>query len=220
MKGSYRWLAVLSVVLMGWGLSACELNETCDPATDPDCIPADTGADQTTDTGTDQGGQFQTYHYVLVQDRDQNASGDRPGADIDAVELDKGGSPVYLSQVHESGRGDETPSGANADFNNAIGSPDADCGPGTTDPSDWDPNGFVSLGGDGGYFIGSFSGLAEIEAGDELTVYACAGELSEEWDLRVGLATTLNDPNWFMVIDGGVSRLSVNIPNLPQVPRN
>jgi len=216
MKMTFRLLAVVSMLALGFSMAACEMSESCDPATDPNCVPADAGTDQTTDTGTDQP-TSQTYHYVLIQDLDQNASGDRPGADIDAVELDKGGSPLYLARIEESGFGVEPPTGSNRNFSNALGAPQGTCI--GEAPADWDPTTFVSLGGVGGYLIGSFTGLAAIETGDELTVHACSGPASESWNASVGVATTLTDPDWFQVMTG-VGVTSVTIPNLPVVPMN
>lgn len=217
MKVSYRWIVVSSVAVFGvLGLSACEMSETCDPTVTVCETPdADAGGDTTPDQGT----SFQSYNYVLVEDRDNNASGDRPGADIDAIELDKVGTgSVFLSQIHDSDFGGEQPSGANADFNNALGDPEEQCI--GEDPADWDTNTFVSLGGNGGFFVGSFNGLAEIEMGDDLIIHACSGPQSETWEVSVGVGTTAGDPNWFQVLDAGVSTVSVTIPNLPQVPNN
>lgn len=165
-----------------------------------------------------EGQQFQTYHYVLLVDQDQNASGDRPGADIDGIELNKNGSTLFLSQIHESDFGGVQPSGDNSNFDNALGSPEDECQ--EKDPIYWDRINFVSLGGDGGYLIGSFTGLAALEPGDTLTVHACAGPLSETWTLSVGVSTDINDPNWLEIISAGVAVEDVTVPNLPQVPQN
>jgi hypothetical protein len=220
MSRKFSLMTVLAAASLGLGLAGCELNEECDPATDPECRPADTGGDQ-----ADQGGdvspdvqQFQTYNYILIEDRDRNASGDRPGADIDAVELRSGGTSYYLSQIHESGFGGEQPSGSNRNFQNATGAPQGQCI--GQSPANWDATTFVSLGGAGGYLIGSFQGTREIATGDQITVHACSGPQSEDWDLSVGVARTLNDDHWVMIIDGGVSVVQVTVPNLPQVPRN
>jgi len=207
-----RWLTVLTMFLLGVSLSACELEEECDPATDPDCVVADSGSD----AGQDQGQQFQSYYYVLVQDRDQNPSGDTPGADVDAVKLSKGGDSYYITEVHEAAFGSEQPSGDNRNFNNVLGAPEGTCD--RTDPDTYDT--FVSLGGAGGYFIGSFGSLEEIVAGNQITVYACTGPASEAWDAYVGVGTTVSDTHWVLVIDDGVATFTGTVPTLPQVPIN
>lgn len=216
MKFSYRWIVVCSVAVFGvLGLSACEMSETCDPT-----VTVCENPDVDGEAGGDTGGEGpQAYHYVLVEDRDNNASGDRPGADIDAIELDKVGGPtVYLSQIHDSDFGGETPSGPNADFNNAIGSPEEQCI--GLDPDNWDTDTFVSLGGNGGFFVGSFTNLAEIEEGDDMIIHACNGPASETWEVSVGVGTSITDGNWHQVVRAGVSTVSVTIGPLPLVPAN
>jgi hypothetical protein len=219
-------LTVLAAASLGLGLAGCEMNEACDPATDPECVPTDTGGDTTTDTGQDVGqdvSQFQTYHYVLVEDLDTSPAGDRPGADIDAVELRSGNQSIYLSEIREFNRGAGEPpaNAANRNFNNALGAPQRQC-VGLTNPRDWDPTTFVSLGGVGGYFIAQFTNLAEIRAGDRITVHACAGAQSEQWEVTVGVASALNSPTWQQInpLGRGVGTADFTVPNLPNIPRN
>jgi hypothetical protein len=224
MKGSYRLLAVFCVAMAGAYLSACQLSESCDPNTDPNCVVdggTDAGADTTVDTSTDEGGGFQTYHYVLIQDL-ENPNTSSPthtaGVDIDAVGLTKNGAAeIYAAQVHECNFGP----GDNAHATNcnlALGAPQNGCSPtGTPD--------YVSLGGDGGYIIVSFTNLAEIDTGNTLRVYECGsqqnpGATAEHFDASVGVATTLNDPHWVACITNGTGIAECTVPNLPQVPNN
>ena len=69
MSKSVRWLAVLSMFVLGLSLSACELEEECDPETDENCV-----VDAGTDVVEDQGPQYQSFYYVLVEDKDAPTS--------------------------------------------------------------------------------------------------------------------------------------------------
>jgi len=206
-----RWLTVLSMFVLGFSISACELEETCDPETDPDCI-----VDAGTDTTQDQGTQYQSFIYVLVEDKDQAPSGDTPGADVDAVELIKGGTSYYVTEVHTAAFGSERPDGDNENFNNVLGAPEGTCDLNDSDTYDT----FVSLGGDGGYFTGSFGTLEEIETGNQIRVHTCTGPASEEWDASVGVGTSISDPNWVLVIVDGIGTATGTVPTLPQIPIN
>ena len=206
-----RWLAVLSMFVLGLSLSACELEEECDPLTDENCV-VDAGTGDTVETGP----EYQSFYYVLVEDQDQNPSGDTPGGDVDAVALNKGSGDIYLSQVHEAAFGSEQPDGDNRNFNNVLGAPEGTCDLDDEDTYDT----FVSLGGDGGYFIGSFTDLEEIETGNTIEVFTCTGPASEEWDASVGVGTSISDPNWVLVINDGVGTATGTVPTLPQIPLN
>lgn len=162
---------------------------------------------------------FLSYRYLLLEDRASNPAGDHPGANIDSVGIIKGtGTESFLAQIHSSGFGDVPPTGANANFNNALGAPEVQCQ--GVAPVDWDPATFVSLGGEGGFLIASFASLPAIEAGDRLVVYVCASPVSEGWDLSVGTSGDLSDPNWFRLITGAVGLSEVTVPELPAVPTN
>jgi len=207
-----RWLTVLSMFLLGLSLSACELNEQCDPDVDENCTVVDAGGDTT----VDQTPQYQSFYYVLVEDNDQNASGNTPGADVDAVALIHGGSSTYLGEVYEAAFGSVQPDGDNRNFNNVLGAPEGTCD--RNDSSTY--NTFVSLGGEGGYFIGSFGSLQEILTGDTIQVFTCTGPLSESWDASVGVGDSISDANWVLVINDGVGTTTGTVPQLPQIPIN
>lgn len=180
------------------------------------CVDDDTpGADAA--PGGDAAPQLQTYHYVLLQDLNQDPVGIRPGTSIDAIELRKAGVSTYLAQVHDLAFGAEVPPGDNAMPANVLGAPQIDCT--TQAPEEWDLSAIVSLGGQGGYLLASFTGLAEIEAGDQLVVHGCSTPVDEGWDLLVGVATTPSDPNFFLVQDTGLGRTTITVPVLPSVPR-
>jgi hypothetical protein len=197
-------------------MAACEMTDSCDPATDPNCVPNETGTDAGGDTAADTP-QFQTYHYILIEDLDNEASGPRPGADIDGVELLHGGTRSYLAEIEESRNGGEVAPGANADFNNAIGQPEGQCV--GRDDSEWDLETFVSLGGEGGYLLAYFDDLAPIENGDTITVTASSDTASNEWQLRVGVGTSATDPDFFL-LGTGVGVREFDVQGLPLVEQN
>ena len=216
MKMSYRLLTIVSMFLLGFTMAACELEETCDPNIDPNCV-VDTGRDVTADTGTDTPA-FQSYFYVLVEDRDTAPSGDTPGADVQAVELGKGGGSFYISAVADAAFGSSPPEVGtdNANFNNVIGAPEGGCDLSDSDTYDT----FVSLGGEGGYFIGSFGSMEEIVAGNSITVHTCIGDDSEFWDAFVGVATDPGASSWVQVINDGRGTITGTVPVLPEIPIN
>jgi len=105
------------------------------------------------------------YRYVMVEDLDPAASGRTPGADIDAIGLERSGrAPVYASEVLASSvpqTGNDFP-----DVNELLGPPDANC----------QVRGFVALGGlpaSGFVVVGFEEGgqPAFIDNGDVITVY-------------------------------------------------
>ena len=222
MKTRHQWFVIVAAGLVGFYSAACELNESCDPAVDADCVAADASGDS--NTGSDAGQevdqtQSQTYNYVLVEDQDQNASGDTPGADIDAVELNQGGASIYLARIEQSGFGlgqaELQALTGNGNPNNLIGPPVTDCS------RQDDKDQFYSLGGEGGFFIGSFTGLAEIQTGDTIRVHVCdVGAQSETWDLSVGVATDVSADTFVPCITGGLGTTDCTVPNLPAVPLN
>ena len=213
----YRLLTIVSMFLLGFTMAACELEETCDPNLDPTCV-VDAGTPDATTDVTDETPQFQSYFYVLVEDRDTDPSGDTPGGDVQAVELGKGGASYYISTVEDAAFGSSPPEvGAdNANFRNVIGAPEGGCD--LTDDTTYDT--FVSLGGEGGYFIGSFGSMEEIVAGNTITVHTCIGPASEFWDAFVGVATDPGASTWVQVIDDGRGTTSGTVPVLPEIPRN
>ncbi|MEM6990048.1 MAG: hypothetical protein AAF721_06110, partial [Myxococcota bacterium] len=99
------------------------------------------------------------YRFVLIEDLSDETGGDFPGADIDAVVLQKAnGGTFYAQQVLASGV-------TTGDVTEVVGAPDAFAA--YPDVSTCDiSQGFVGLGGDGGYVIVSLGDA--LEAGDTL----------------------------------------------------
>ena len=222
MKIRFLWLVAVFALGTGLALTGCELQESCDPATDPDCVVADTGGDTggNTDMGTTDTGQGQSYHYVLIEDREPAGSSSQThtaGADIFGVQLMKNGQTYNASDVHACNFG----GGDNAhatDCTQALGVPVGDCS--TTRTAD-----YVALGGQGGQLIVSFGTLEEIVTGNEIKVYECGAEhnpgaLEEHYDAFVGVATDPNASTWQECIRQGTGETTCTVPSLPHVARN
>lgn len=105
------------------------------------------------------------WRYVMVEDLDPNATGRTPGADIDAIGLQKPNrAEVYAGRVEDS----QVPQAGNdfPDVAEVLGRPDANC----------QVRGFVALGGlaAGGYVVVSFEEGGQpvlLDNGDVITVY-------------------------------------------------
>jgi hypothetical protein len=209
-----KWIAVLAILFVAFGMGACELEEECDPATDPDCQVADAGGDT---GGTDAGGdvqQFQTYNYVLVMDLEDP---DTAGVDLDAIALIAGGSTFYADDWHECilGPGIEAAGvTTTVDCNQALGPPNNQAGECTGSDTF-----YVNLGGTGGSIVVSFDGLREIATGNQVRVYDC-GRVPDEYSIRVGVGTQVSDPDWVTCTPSASGVGECTVPNLPPVPIN
>lgn len=227
MKNKILWMAAILTTGMAFGTIGCELEESCDPATDPECEVSDAGdtggggQDTNEDTG---GGQFQTYNYVLIvdeEDPDLSSPTSTAGVDIYGVQLVRsaGGATFNASQVHACnfGSGDNDRA---TDCNQALGAPDSTCSPSSNSPT------YVSLGGnDGGELIVSFGNLEEIVQGDQVIVYECGtaenpGATQEDYDFFVGVSTDPNASTWIECANDVTGTSTCTVPSLPQIPRN
>lgn len=221
MRVRIEWMAVVAVALFGLVLTTgCELSESCDPATDPNCEVADAGTDGT--TTPDGSSQYQSYYYVLVrdlEDSEPNSYGTN-GSEIDGIALFHGGSANYADYVNAIGFG--TGETDYTDQNQVLGAPEG----GDDRICDTDNPHFVSLGGTGGtggYVIVSFftsvGDLQEIVNGDTVRIYEC-GDTVEEYNAFVGVGTSVSDPNWHPC-GGRMSGIGeCTVSSLPQVPIN
>ena len=203
--------------------TGCELEESCDPATDDSCVVNEADADTTTNdtSSNDTTDPGQSYHYLLIEDRenpDSSSPTHTAGVDIFGVQLTHtGGSPINASEVHACNFG----SGDNAHATNcesALGTPVGQCSTsGTAD--------YVALGGQGGNLIVSFGALEEIVAGDEITVHECGRDQNpnatdEEYDAFYGVSTDPNASTWVECLRGASGEGSCTVGSLPFVPRN
>ncbi len=159
-----KWPVVLMLGLgLAFALSSCgELDQNTDEGVTDNGGGGDTNIGGDTSMGT-------TYSWIMIQDAltDPSKCNSNPGADIDAVELDRGeiqayagGNPVYKS-------GDVCDKNTANDPSQALGAPDED------DPTDSN-NKFVSL--NGGYllvqiFDPNTNQPVVFQNGDQITVY-------------------------------------------------
>jgi hypothetical protein len=167
------------------------------------------GDDATTTTSTAIPTQGQAYTYVLVVDNEVPAGpAGYEGADIDAIQLVTATGTFDAAQVVEVtfGVGDNINA---ADASSVLGAPGS-C-------SDDSPL-YVSLGGEGGYLIVSFTGLQEVHAGDTIRVSECG--TASDYSVYVGVATSQSDPNWFALVTNASSDTDALVPTLPVIPGN
>lgn len=102
-----------------------------------------------------------------------------PGPDIDAVELEVGGTPVYavIENFNIGAGGDDEDGNTHDDAATAGGAPDTNCDP--------DEDGYYSLGDSSGYFVVSFGTTeTEITDGSTLTVYELSTECNDDIPTR------------------------------------
>lgn len=136
---------------------------------DEDIIPDDNDEDD--DNGSTG------WRFVMLEDLTGSASGDSPGADIDAIAIEKEGRRIYASGVADFNIGGDN--NAFTDPTQALGAPDSQC----------TRKNFVALGGRNadGYLIVEFSDADEdvtIESGDRIIVY------------ELGATVCPNQPSW------------------------
>jgi hypothetical protein len=154
-----------------------------------------------------------TYRFLLIEDLTDPVSGNTPGADIDAIELDKGALGVrYATAVEDVNIGSR---GTNEfdDPQALVGPPDSDC----------QVRNFVALGGyqDLGYVVVSFGTAQEdvtIEPGDSIRVHELGSTLCGQYDddpyrLAVSVSTNLGD--FIEITDSATGAVSITVPALP-----
>lgn len=204
---------LLAIALLS---SGCELNETCDPNTDPGCKPP------VGDGGTDTDAKAiksLPYTFVYVADLTSDGRNGVGGADIIGIELIQGGSSFYASQVHSCEFGALDNSLAK-NCNVAQGVPTQDPQSCPTPPVAGQAD-FVSLGGTGGSLIVSFGLLKPIFTGDQIIVHACKRLTGDElYNVYVGPSAQPSDPQWVSVIASGEGTQQGVVPTLPAVPSN
>lgn len=213
MRSTAKWAALVALVISALALNACELNESCDPTLDPGCIPVDPDAGDATLDGADGAGELMTYHYALILDQEPPTTG---GVDLDAVSLiQKGGRTHYASDFHECifGPGIENVE-TTRDCNQALGPPNNAAGECTADDTF-----YVNLGGLGGSIVVSFGDLEEIQEGDVIRVYEC-GRRDDYYSVRVGVGTSVSDPNFIECVSRASGVSECTVPALPQIPIN
>lgn len=208
--GSRALAGVLGLLALGVAVSlsgACSLNESCDPATDPDCVP--TGPPVVLDGGpSPDAAVYQTYHYVLV--RDQESTG-TAGTELDAVELISGGQTFYADSYYDfiEGAGKQHIS-TTQDPNVALGPPGSDADGGVST---------VFLGGTGGSIAVSFGGKRELAEGDQVRVYTADGGPGR-FGIYVGVEPKENSQYWVTCTPSATVIPECPVPPLPPVAAN
>ena len=166
---------------------------SCDPSwggcrSDRDCDGGSCEDGECYDNGN-------VYRFVLLEDLTPQLAGEFPGADIDAIELEKSnGASYFVSAIEDAYVGSEH--NLAMDPNQLVGPPDSNC--------EADSGAFTSLGGapQGGYAIVSYGTAQEdvtIQNGDRIRVYElgisnCGQFDDDHVEVSVGVGNTLG---WF-----------------------
>lgn len=199
------------------GLTACELDETCDPLIDPNCaIGGGDGSGTGGGTGDGTGGGTGDgtgggtgdgtgdgcpddcgdgtcidgacgFTHVVIADTSGATNPPHPGSDIDAIELRSGGQSFYATSPTDSLIPPELTNDA-SDPTQVAGPPQL---PGEPFACDVDAatEHWTSLAG--GYLVVEF-GVA-IRPGDEIIVYECPG-VSDTYDVQIGSSARADAP--------------------------
>ncbi len=208
--------------LLGFGVAAtaiaatlgCDLDE-CDPTVDPTCEVEDAGDAGGGDTGgggTDTGPDPAVYRYLYLFDLSDSLSGPHPGADIDAVELVRGGRSFYATTI--SDRGFEPGLSNEASASSAmLGAPQATGNPPRCNLSANPPH-WYSLGG--GFVVVDFGSGVAIQDGDEIVIYECSGTsggVDDPYGFGIGELGRVDAPGaqYVTVVDEGVGYLRIRV---------
>lgn len=197
---------------------ACELDE-CDPTIDPTCELTDAGTDTGgTETGVDPGPEPAVpYRFLYLFDLSSALSGQHPGADIDAIELVRGGRSFYATTITDRFAEPGITNGA-SNANMLLGAPQASGNPPACNLSANPPH-WYSLAG--GFVIVDFGANVTIEDGDEIVVYECsgsAGGVDDPYGFGIGQIGRVDAPGaqFETVVDesSGITRIRVNFAGL------
>lgn len=162
-------------------------NNTC--TTDADCA-GDLVCLESGMCGTVSG---PSYRFVMIEDLQDPVSGEFPGADIDSVELVKGGVPIGAVDVEDFEN--LTLNGNNAaNPNEVLGAPDANC--------DAQSGRFYAMGGLGSWMVLSY-GTETIEEGDAIDVVElgnteCGTFDDDDYAIGIGISAEATD-NFFEI---------------------
>ena len=197
----------MSAVLLVVGASGCELDETCDPALDPNCVfggPIGGGSGEGTGSGTGEGTGSGTgegtgsvdacaegcgagtcvdgecaYTHVLISATSSRLNAPHPGSDIDAIELRSEGRSFYATVPTDSFIPTDVTNDA-SDPSQAAGPPSL---PGQPFACDVDAatEHWTSLAN--GLLVVEFG--RPIRSGDEIVVWECPGVV-DTYDVSLG----------------------------------
>jgi len=193
---------------------ACDIDDGCDPEFDPNCGVIDPdagGTDTTPDTGPepDPG----AFRYVYIYDLSADLRGDHPGADIDAIEVVRGGSSSYGVAVTDRIFDPTTTSVAN-DQNQLTGQPRIVGGAHACDFGGT-PHWYSLAGGSVVIDLGANGALRD---GDEIIIYECSGSsvgLNDSYGVGIGTNPRLDGLFYTVFEDAvGTFRTRLNFGNL------
>ncbi len=151
------------------------------------------------------------FGYVLIEDQTPNASGNSPGADVDAVSILKGGDEFFASNVEDFNI--DHPDNLFNDPTQILGPPDAQC----------QVQNFLSLGGSqiGGYVIVSFERGGQsvgVENGDSIKVYEIGALLCGRFDddpYSVSVSASTDQGSFIELGQGGAGSNTIPVSGLP-----
>ena len=210
-----RFLLVLTAVMATVGFAGCELQ----PDADADGGNTTTDVTTTPDGTTDTAGVLD-YRYVRVDDLSNITAGQDPGADIDAIILEKAsGTDVYADKIEAFQPGVDV--GDNIDPTDALGAPDSVINYTDAMPDCNADAGFVSLGGSG-YVVAHMG--ENIEVGDSVAVIEVGGcdygggtAKLETVKVQVSVAAEPDNQYWVTLGEGQGPYLSLSVNSLPPV---
>lgn len=212
-----RFLLVLTAIMAMVTFVGCELEDDADAdgtsSTDVTSTTDTTTTDTVTNTGLD-------YRYVRVDDLSNITDGQDPGADIDAIILEKAnGTNVFASNVEAFQLGVDV--GDNIDPQDALNAPDSVVNYTDSFPTCNADAGFVSLGGSG-YLVVAMD--QNIEVGDSVAVIEVGGcdygggEAKVEMvKVQVSVAAEPDNLHWVTLGQGEGPYLSLDVSSLPVV---
>ena len=150
------------------------------------------------------------HRFVMIEDLTNPASGDSPGADIDAVSVLKSGEEFFATQVEDASV--DSPTNRFNDPSELLGPSDSGCM----------VQNFTSLGGRqfGGFAIVSFDGGGQevaIENGDVVKVYEVGNLLCGRFDddpYQVSVSISTDQGTFVELGDGGSNRNLIPVTGL------
>jgi len=206
-------LLVLMVAIATLGFVGCEFDEGSDGDSSTTTQPDVTNDESETAVGME-------YRDVRVDDMSGINTGQDPGADIDAIILEKAaGTDVYADKIEAFQLGVDV--GDNIDPVDALGAPDSVVDFKGSAPTCNADAGFVSLGGSG--YLVAHMGEA-IEVGDSVAVIEVGGcdygggmAKLEVVKVQVSVSAEPENQHWVALGQGEGPYLSLSVITLPEV---
>lgn len=152
------------------------------------------------------------YRFVLIEDMTQGATGEYPGADLDAIGLTPLGesAPVYATTVEDFNLG----GGSAQDTSQVLGAPDAAC--------DASSGKFTALGGqaaDGYVIVGFSSSTADVtfSKGAQITVHEvgvteCPGSTFDDDPYNVSISVSSDRGTFTQIGEAANGTATITVP--------